>query len=62
MATGTPGAAISSPNARSPDSEARRKDWQKDYYRGHAPAGLRFEEHQTAIETKEFSRVGPGPD
>ena len=45
-----------------PGSEARRKDWQKDYYRGHAPAGLRFEEHQTAIETKEFSRVGPEPD
>ncbi len=40
-----------------PGSEANRKDWQKDYYRGQAPTGERAEGHQTALPTKEFVRV-----
>ncbi|RUL88611.1 DUF6065 family protein [Tautonia sociabilis] len=39
-----------------PGTEAHRKDWQKEYFRGQAPAGGRVPDHQTALETKEFVR------
>ncbi|WP_169972892.1 DUF6065 family protein [Tautonia rosea] len=39
-----------------PGSEANRRDWQKDYYRGQFPAGDRAKDHQTALGTREFIR------
>jgi hypothetical protein len=48
-----------------PGTEAHARDWQKDYYQGRQAAGGKFQEHQTALEVREFVRNddpwGQGP-
>lgn len=41
-----------------PGTEARRREWQKEYFQGRQAEGGRFDAHQTALATKEFVRVG----
>ncbi|MCA9523168.1 MAG: hypothetical protein KC609_19465 [Myxococcales bacterium] len=40
-----------------PQSDARQKKWQKDYFRGIAANGAAFEEHQTRLHLRPFQHA-----
>jgi hypothetical protein len=42
---------------RTTGSEAQLRKWQKDYFQGRQPSGGRFDEHQTRLEVRNFTRV-----
>lgn len=42
-------------NLNQPQSEARQKKWQKDYFRGITADGAQFEEHQTRLHLRPFT-------
>lgn len=43
----------------SPNSEASKEQWQKDYLQGQGPGGLKAPEHQTRLTLREFELPQP---
>jgi hypothetical protein len=45
---------------RTPGSEAQRRGWERDYFRGGAPGGEKAGEHQMKLQLQEFPEIGKG--